>query len=130
MLTVTISNKQEHMRRFARFGTICTALKNVKNIQKGVLLLVKLRAECDLVPFVQFLKCEKHPWGNVTFGKVASLKQHSSRGVFHVFKIVQTAPNRAKHICLTYLRLMLRIMKKNRSLVFYHENIDLEPVAM
>ena len=85
MLTVTISNKQEHMRRFARFGTICTTLKNVKNIQKGVLLLVKLRAECDLVPFVQFLKCEKHPWGNVTFGKVASLKQHSSRGVFHVF---------------------------------------------
>ena len=25
----------------------------------------------DLVPFVQFKKCEKHPWGRVTFSKVA-----------------------------------------------------------
>ena len=27
----------------------------------------------DLVPFVQFKKCEKHPWRNVTFSKVAHL---------------------------------------------------------
>ena len=25
----------------------------------------------DLVPFVQFKQCEKHPWGSVTFSKVA-----------------------------------------------------------
>ena len=24
----------------------------------------------DLVPFVQFKKCEKHPWRSVTFSKV------------------------------------------------------------
>ena len=28
----------------------------------------------DLVPFVQFKKREKHPWKDVTFSKVASLK--------------------------------------------------------
>ena len=32
------------MRRFARFGTICS-LKNVKKSHGGVLLLVKLQAE-------------------------------------------------------------------------------------
>ena len=26
---------------------------------------------CGLVPFVQFKKCEKHPWRGVTFSKVA-----------------------------------------------------------
>ena len=26
---------------------------------------------CHLVPFVQFKKREKHPWGSVTFSKVA-----------------------------------------------------------
>ena len=25
----------------------------------------------DLVPFVQFKKCKKHPWRSVTFSKVA-----------------------------------------------------------
>ena len=25
----------------------------------------------DLVPFVQFQKCEKHPWRSVTFRKAA-----------------------------------------------------------
>ena len=25
----------------------------------------------DLIPFVQFKKCEKHPWQNVNFSKVA-----------------------------------------------------------
>ena len=27
----------------------------------------------DLVPFVLFKKCEKHPWRNVIFSKVAGL---------------------------------------------------------
>ena len=27
----------------------------------------------DLVPFVQLKKCEKHPWRNATFSKVAHL---------------------------------------------------------
>ena len=26
---------------------------------------------CDLLPFAQFKKCEKHPWRSVTFSKVA-----------------------------------------------------------
>ena len=29
---------------------------------------------CDLVPFVQFKICEKHPWRSVTFSKVAGYK--------------------------------------------------------
>ena len=29
-------------------------------------------ALCELIPFVQFLKSEKHPWRSVTFSKVAS----------------------------------------------------------
>ena len=28
----------------------------------------------DLVPFVQFKKCEKHPWRSITFSKVAGWK--------------------------------------------------------
>ena len=31
-------------------------------------------ALCDLVPFVQFKKREKHPWRSVNFSKVAGLK--------------------------------------------------------
>ena len=42
---------------------------------------------CDLVPFVQIKKREKH----------------SSTDVFHVFKIVQMVPNCAKHHCLSRL---------------------------
>ena len=45
---------------------------------------------CDvlqkLVPFVQFKKREKHP------------KQHSTMGVFHVYKIVQMVPTQAKYL--------------------------------
>ena len=26
---------------------------------------------CDLVPFVQFKKCEKHPWRSVNFSEIA-----------------------------------------------------------
>ena len=46
----------------------------------------------DLVPFVQFKKCEKRSWRSIT----------SSMGVFHVFQIIQMEPNRAKHhiLCL------------------------------
>ena len=37
-----------------------------------------LGALCNLVPFVQFKKREKHPWRSVTFSKVAgsSLQLH------------------------------------------------------
>ena len=43
------------MRRFARFGTICIILKNVKNIHGGVILLVKLQASANTPP--HFLNC-------------------------------------------------------------------------
>ena len=32
-------------------------------------------ALCDLVPFAQFKKQEKHPWRSVTFSKVAGFYQ-------------------------------------------------------
>ena len=35
----------------------------------------------DFVTFVQFKKCEKHPWRSVTFGKVAGLLE----SLFHKF---------------------------------------------
>ena len=47
----------------------------------------------DLVPFVQFKTCQKHPWRSVTFSKVAGSKPLSLpkviflKGVFHVFKL-------------------------------------------
>ena len=53
--------------------------------------------------FVQFKNCEKHPRRSVTFSKVADFNlqlhymQHSSMGLFHVFKNVQMVPNRATH---------------------------------
>ena len=37
----------------------------------------------DLVPFVQFIKHEKHPWRSVTFSKVV-LKVNSPMGVVQV----------------------------------------------
>ena len=46
----------------------------------------------NLVPFMQFKKYKKHPWINVTFSKVAGFR--SSKGVFHVFSIVQMVPDR------------------------------------
>ena len=33
----------------------------------------------DLVSFVQFKKCEKHPWRSVNFSKVAGFKQALNR---------------------------------------------------
>ena len=35
-------------------------------------------ALCDLVPFVQFKKREKHPWRSVNFSKIA--------GTHHIFE--------------------------------------------
>ena len=47
----------------------------------------------DLVPFVQFKK------GENTHEEVLLLKINTpNKGVFHVFKIVQMVPNRAKHV--------------------------------
>ena len=43
-------------------------------------------ALCDLVPFVQFLKCEKHPWRSVALTKVATLlKVTLFHGCFSLF---------------------------------------------
>ena len=55
----------------------------------------------DLVPFVQFKKREKHPWRSATF---CNKSNTSSISVFHMFKIVQMVPNRAKHhIWMSYV---------------------------
>ena len=51
-------------------------LKNVKNTYGGVLLLVKLQA---------------------------TLKEHSSMGAFHIFKIAQMVRNHAKHDIYLYV---------------------------
>ena len=40
---------------------------------------------CDLVPFVQFKKHEKHPWRSVNFSKVAGTKINTPPWVFFVF---------------------------------------------
>ena len=51
---------------------------------------------CNLVPFEQFNKREKHPWRSVIFTKSKTLPWVSQ--LFHVFQIVQIAPNRAKRL--------------------------------
>ena len=68
----------------------------------------------DLAPFAQFKKREKHPWRKVTFRKVAG--KHSSMDVFHVFKIVPTLPNCAKHHNLLFpdLPLLSLVYEKNK----------------
>ena len=48
----------------------------------------------DLVPFVQFKKHEKHEWRIVK--PATLLKVRLLHGFFHIFKIVQMVPNRAK----------------------------------
>ena len=64
------------------FGLLCAVwyclynFKNVKNTHGGVPLLAKLQP-------------------------ATLLKQHSSMGVFHVFKIVQMVPKRAKPLIHT-----------------------------
>ena len=45
---------------------------------------------CDLVPFVQFKKREKHPQRSVTFSKVATLLKVT-------LNIAKMGTNRAKH---------------------------------
>ena len=54
-----------------------------------------------MVPFGQFKNREKHPWWSVTFSKVAG-KPVFQACVFHVFKILQMVPNRAKHHSLLF----------------------------
>ena len=80
--------------------------KNEPNLN---LLRMTCDALRDFVQFVQFKKREKHPWKSVNFSKLGglSLKQHSLMGVFHIFKIVQMVPNRAK--CLKELTIAERI---------------------
>ena len=46
-----------NMRRFAQFGTICRILKNVKNIDGGVLVLLKLKVTLLHGRFHVFLNC-------------------------------------------------------------------------
>ena len=57
----------------------------------------------DLEPFAHFKKREKHPLRGYNLVKhlvneknIHLVKLHSSKGVFHVFKVVQIVPNRAK----------------------------------
>ena len=51
----------------------------------------------DLVPFVQFKKCEKHPWRSVTFSRVAGflpttlLKATLLHGCFSRFLICKNS---------------------------------------
>ena len=59
-----------YMRRFARFGTICTILKNVKNAHGGVLLLVKFQVEVW-----NFTKSNTRPWVFFTFLNLNKLYQ-------------------------------------------------------
>ena len=50
----------------------------------------------NLVPFVQFKKCEKHPWRSATFSKVASatlLKVILHHGCFSRLKIERMVPH-------------------------------------
>ena len=58
---------------------------------------VNCDALCDLVPFEQFKKREKHQWRRFTFSKfITLLKLTLSIDVFHVFQIEQMVANRAK----------------------------------
>ena len=59
----------------------------------------------DLVPFVQFKKREKHPWGSV----------------LHVFKIVQMVPNRAKHHIIAWLFFHVQVIPKVYPASWYQE---------
>ena len=64
----------------------------------------------DLVPFVQFKKCEKHPWRSVTFSKPAILlKVTLLQGGFSRFLNCTMVPNRAKHhIIITIIQLLAK----------------------
>ena len=58
-------------------------------------------ALCNLLPFVQFKKREKHPWRKVCNFTIGSTPPWI---FFHVFKIAQVIPNRAKHqiLCMNF----------------------------
>ena len=53
-----------------------------------------------MLPFVQFKKREKHPWKNVTFGKVALLKATLFYGCFSRFSNCAngTKSRKASHV--------------------------------
>ena len=51
-----------------------TIMRAAKIVLFDMLILTILTIDdalCDLVPFAQFKKREKHPWTSVTFSKVA-----------------------------------------------------------
>ena len=57
-----------------RWEILIYLLKGVSSFQKQW-AEIKCDALRDLVPFVQLKKHEKHPWGSVTFSKVAGFLQ-------------------------------------------------------
>ena len=73
---------------------------------------MSLPAACDaLSNLVQF--AQKHPWGSVTFSKVASsctfTKINTPQWVFFtIFKIAQIVPNHAKHLIRTHSETYLK----------------------
>ena len=58
---------------------------------KAFTLFHKWDALCDLVPFAQFKKGEKHPWRSVTFSKVAGLLKVT---LFHFLDCANCATSR------------------------------------
>ena len=74
----------------------------------------------DLISFVQFKKCVKHPWRSVTFIK---LHAFSVGGVSHVFGIVQIVANRTK--CLILSELFTKPVGAGIFLSFHRSFIDI-----
>ena len=52
-------------------NTLDVAHNHLESLPNGKFICEALR---DLLPFVQFKKCEKHPWRRDTLSKVALLK--------------------------------------------------------
>ena len=50
--------------------SFCAAFYGYSEFELETFQLLISDALRDLVPFVQFKKCEKHPWRSVTFSKV------------------------------------------------------------
>ena len=46
-------------------------------------------ALCDLVPFMQFKKREKHPWRSVNFNKVAGINDVNGEEIVRMFYEVE-----------------------------------------
>ena len=54
--------------------------------EDGILSVRPFNGEsCNLVPFVQFKKREKHPWRSITFSKITLLKLTLLHGCFFTF---------------------------------------------